>query len=578
MRLISLEASDPGFKKVVFNRRGLSFIRAKQAKTEQSDLNKTYNGVGKSLLIALIHFCLGSDKKPSLGEKLPDWTFYLTIQINEEEIILARSTGEQTYIYINEEKYNFQKCREYLGEKCFKIPSEFPYLSFRSLLPFFIRPKRTSYLHYDKPEERWKPYQQQLCLAFLLGLNIDIARQKHALREEFKNIQDWRKNAKNDELLKRFLSGGQSPDLKVIEIEEKINVLTKDIQSFEIAEDYDDVVKQADVLKRILMENRNELNIIDVQINNIEMNLHIEPELQSDKIVRLYNNAIKVLQESVVRTLQEVEAFHRQLGENRKRRLWGQKTALLSQQKLLETKQHEIQAQIDKCLMYLGEHHAIDMYRSICQQREDLIQQKDRINAHQKLLDEYKEKELSIRQDILKTIEHTRRYLEDSKEYIEKTRDFFRKIAKRFYPNATSGITVECNDGDNQNCYNIEARIESDPSGGIGYVKIFCFDMTLLFYGYRHSMKCLVHDSVIYSETDEIHKVEWFKILGEFFDKNDSDYQYIASINENQLHDIKNNLTPEEYKRIFEDNIVLELTDDGDSGKLLGITVDLDYE
>ena len=37
-------------------------------------------------------------------------------------------------------------------------------------------------------------------------------------------------------------------------------------------------------------------------------------------------------------------------------------------------------------------------------------------------------------------------------------------------------------------------------------------------------------------------------------------------------------MTPEEFKEIVEDNQVLELNDDSDEGKLLGIQVDLEYE
>ena len=55
----------------------------------------------------------------------------------------------------------------------------------------------------------------------------------------------------------------------------------------------------------------------------------------------------------------------------------------------------------------------------------------------------------------------------------------------------------------------------------------------------------------------------------------DSDYQYISTINQNQLDEIQNILSEEEYKKIIEDNTILTLTDESDSEKLLGIKVDL---
>lgn len=86
MRLISLSASESSFKPIVFNKSGVSFILAKQENPEQHDNSKTYNGVGKSLLVALTDFCLGASTRnkitKSLQKTLPDWFFILNVEIN----------------------------------------------------------------------------------------------------------------------------------------------------------------------------------------------------------------------------------------------------------------------------------------------------------------------------------------------------------------------------------------------------------------------------------------------------------------------------------------------------------------
>ena len=66
MKLIELSANKESFKTVPFNKSGLSFIVAKQKNPETSDNGKTYNGVGKSLIILIIHFCLGAKKNITL--------------------------------------------------------------------------------------------------------------------------------------------------------------------------------------------------------------------------------------------------------------------------------------------------------------------------------------------------------------------------------------------------------------------------------------------------------------------------------------------------------------------------------
>lgn len=61
MYLISLTSNNTGFKNVYFNKRGLSIILGDQVDTTPIAEKNTFNGVGKSLLIELIHFCLGAE-------------------------------------------------------------------------------------------------------------------------------------------------------------------------------------------------------------------------------------------------------------------------------------------------------------------------------------------------------------------------------------------------------------------------------------------------------------------------------------------------------------------------------------
>ena len=80
-------------------------------------------------------------------------------------------------------KDKFFFCKR-LESLCFSIPSNFQYLSFRTLLSFFIRPSKQSYQHYDLPIKEFKPYQKQLSNAFLLGLDIDLSDKKMQLNKE----------------------------------------------------------------------------------------------------------------------------------------------------------------------------------------------------------------------------------------------------------------------------------------------------------------------------------------------------------------------------------------------------------
>ncbi len=122
--------------------------------------------------------------------------------------------------------------------------------------------------------------------------------------------------------------------------------------------------------------------------------------------------------------------------------------------------------------------------------------------------------------------------------------------------------------------FDIDAKIESDTSDGINNVKIFCYDLTLLFKGHNHNINFIFHDSRLFDGIDERQKTDIFRtVYEEFFNTNK---QYIATVNQNQLDEIKRLLTDEKFKKIIIDNTILTLTDESDSQKLLGIKVDID--
>jgi len=72
MQLIRLSANHNSFNTVNFNPSGLTLIVGAHSKK-----GSTYNGVGKSLIVELLHFCLGSSKNEEFERKIPQWEFTL---------------------------------------------------------------------------------------------------------------------------------------------------------------------------------------------------------------------------------------------------------------------------------------------------------------------------------------------------------------------------------------------------------------------------------------------------------------------------------------------------------------------
>jgi uncharacterized protein YydD (DUF2326 family) len=578
MQLIRLSANKNSFRTVEFNKTGLSFIVAKQKHPGESDRGKTYNGVGKSLLIVIIHFCLGADKKHyiTFSEKLPNWNFTLEFQIGGQIFLASRRTDEAGNIVLNNKPLSVAKFNEKLQSLCFDIPEGISYLSFRSLLPFFIRPRKESYVSFDAPGKTGSEYQKQIYNSFLLGLDVHLAQEKYKIRKEQDRIKKLTDNFRKDDLLKEFFTGDKDILLALPELNEQIDNIEKDLNKFEVAEDYYETKTKADKIERDLSETKNNITLIENQIKNIEESLIISPDLGRKTIENAYQEVQIIFPDKISKTIDQLEKFYRQLIENRTHKLLLHKQSLLQKWDKNKLSASELGKELNGHLQYLGAHQALDVFIKVNEKLTHLKSKRDSLQKYSQLIDEYDNKSLTVSENLLAATKRTAEYLKNMSEIIDSIRECFRKLAKKFYPDVASGITITNNDGENQMRYNIDAKIEADASDGINNVKIFCYDMSILFMGFGHSIKFLFHDSRIFDGIDERQKAELFRIVYNSF--NNSSKQYIASVNQNQLEEIKKYLTNEEFDRIINEKTVLTLTDDSDSAKLLGIKVDLRYE
>ncbi|HHX11923.1 MAG TPA: DUF2326 domain-containing protein [Clostridiales bacterium] len=308
-------------------------------------------------------------------------------------------------------------------------------------------------------------------------------------------------------------------------------------------------------------------------IKNIDEGLNIKPDISKGDIKNIYEEANVFFNAGTTKRLDELEVFYEKLITNRKKRLLEQRNRLESEIHTKSEKSEHLQNEFNKLMQYLGEHQALDVFVNLSSKSAELKSERDSLKKYQDLQSEYKEKERNANKSLLNLSEITEKYLNEMEPNISGLRSYFRSLGKRFYPNSVSGLAIDVNDKDNQVLFDIEAKIESDTSDGINNVKIFCYDLTLLFQGHNHKMNFVFHDSRLFDGIDERQKAEIFRIAYEEFSNKNK--QYIATVNQNQLSEIKSQFTDEELQKIITDNTVLTLTDESDTQKLLGIKVDI---
>jgi uncharacterized protein YydD (DUF2326 family) len=577
MRLISVRANKETFRPVLFNETGLSFIVAQQKTPGANDDGKTYNGVGKSLLVRIINFCLGAkaDNYKNFCEKLPDWEFYLDFKINVKKFTSMRKTDDAGKIYLNDEEISIQNFNKMMEGFCFSIPEDIGYLSFRSLLPFFLRPAKESYVNCMKPSKTGIEYQSLLNNAFLIGLDINLAEKKYKLRKEQDKIQKMEVVFKDDSLLHDYISGNRDVKLELENISDQLKKIEEDLKIFKIAEDYYEIQRESDNIEGVLYNLNNEIALIQANIDNIENSLkaRIPSSLTVSELERVYSEVKINFTEAVKKTLQDVELFYKNLIINRSKRMSEQKNQFIFYLEEKKRQRGDLQQKFDKLISYLGEHQALDVFIALNKKYSDLTSERNKLLQFQTMQSDYKAKERQTKIEIFELAKITENYLIEIEEGTKKIRDFFRDLAKKFYPQSASGIIIKANEGENQLAFIIDPRIDSDASDGINNVKLFCYDLTILLEGQNHNINFVFHDSRLFDSIDERQLAVIFRVLQNIFTATEK--QYIATINQNQLNNLQRILSVDGYEKIINKNTVLTLTDDTNAEKLLGIKVNI---
>ncbi|MGD9638722.1 MAG: DUF2326 domain-containing protein [Alphaproteobacteria bacterium] len=578
MRLISLSANKDTFKTVEFKKTGLNIIVACKKDTSNESKDKTYNGVGKSLMIEIIHFCLGATPQGNFLEKLVNWIFYLEFEIAGENYKVERAIDNYNKIFMNKEELSVDNFNKKMQKLCFEIPSGIQYLTFRTLIPFFIRRTKGAYSNFADPDGRKKgtEYQKLLNNAFLLGLDVGLIQTKKMLKKDLDNINNLTKQIKKDPVLKEFFIGSKDLGLAKKNLEEEIKELEHKLNETKVAEDYYQTEQEANQIKQQLDNINNQIATSSYQIKNIEQSLKNTPDLSKEKITSIYEEARIIFSNNLSKTLDELEVFNKQLLSNRAKRLAEQKLAIQNNLTAFNNDKKDWEKKLDQKLQYLNAHNAVDVVLKLNNKLSDKKNQKNDYLKYESLLKEYENKELNIKKQFVEEEQKTVDYLNSTEENSDKNMDgFFRRLAKKIYPDATSGITVKNNSGTNQLRYDFDAKIESDSSDGIGSAKIFCYDLTLLFMGSRHKIDFLFHDNRLFSDIDPRQKISMLSEANNLF--NTHNKQYILTLNQNQIDDITE-ISDGEKQKLINDNIILKLTDNSDTEKLLGIKIDLKYD
>ena len=577
MRLVELTANHATFRPVRFNASGLTLVVGKQSDPTDKSLDHSTNGVGKSLLLYLVSFCLGSEANRQLKEKLPGWEFTLSFDIANNRRSVTRSTDNQTWLVVDEKKTSLKAFKLEMGQELFGLGDSTNHLSFRFLMGLFIRQAKPAYISEAKTFDRETPFQSQLRSSYLLGLDQQLPLRKLQLREEHERLDSIRSQFKKDSLLRDYFLGDRDASLELADLDDQITKLQTQSSEFKVAENYALMATEAEETRRKWQSAKNDLNALESSLRQIEASLTTQPDISTETVKEMYKAAQVELPDLVRKKLTEVGEFHRELVESRARRLTTEKHSIERKRDSLTKELRKLGQAKDDYFRFLGTHGALHEYEAIHNRLLEIQRRADRLREFQKLEQECTERTQQNRLEMSQENIRTTEYLKASKSLTDEINERYRSMARRIWPSHTCGLIVHNNESDNKVRFDIDAKIQGDASDGVSETKIFCFDMTVLLGQRNHKMRMVMHDNRLYQGIDPRQCAELFRIAHEVTQV--GQMQYVASVSEATLVAMRDKMEdPTEYDSLFTKNIVLELTDDSEQGKLLGITVDLDYD
>lgn len=574
MRLIRLIANKDSFHPVHFND-GISLIVGKKSNPQEKVDGNTFNGVGKSLIVHLIHFCLASNKIDAFETALPDWVFTLVVEHDYREHTFSRSACKQNVLVVDGEEKTLSETRQLLLSWIVPQPELPASLTFATLLSKFVRRYRSSYIKYNCSSPHDDPYVNLLNNGFLLGINIDLIVKKKKLRDEQEGLRKTERSFKKDPVFRQYYCGQGDVQIDIDELEFSIQQLEKEIAEFKVSSNYHELEVRANSLSYTKKELENARAIIENSIRNIQAALEIQADSSVDNVIKLYSDAQIEISEMIKKTLQEVEDFHKNLIIKRNARLRRELKTHEAELYEITARIGQVGEEMDRLLGYLDTHGALEEYTALNKQLTDLKLRLSHIKEYQNMLKAFQLRLNQIKDEYMLENRKTEKYLDDAETQLKALRQSYFEMAKLFYPKKKSGLIIENNPGENTIRFNIEARIEDDSSDGVNEVKLFCFDM-LMAMQHSSSLGFIIHDSRLLANMDPRQRAMLYRVAYDVCQEHH--IQYITSINEDALLSIEDLMDGDEFKTILTDNTVLYLNDDSPRSKLLGIQVDIDLE
>jgi uncharacterized protein YydD (DUF2326 family) len=569
------------FRKVEF-KVGLNLILADRSTA--STAKDTTNALGKSTLIDIIDFCLGSGARAGSGlcvDALKGWSFTLDVTIGGHRVQVSRSTDQHGFIEVSgttsgwpiqpamnkkldARGLDVKDWRHVLGWAFFGYlarneNSEYQ-PSPRSLISYFIRSQPAAYVDPFKHFGAQKTWDLQLHNAFLIGLDWTKASRWQILKDQKKAIDALKEAVKTGAIDAQLGTLGEL-EAERVQLEGEVDREREGLSSFRVHPQYRDIQERADVLTTRIHELTNASMVNQRRLTRYSESLATERSPEEGKLEELYQEAGVAFPQTIKKTLDEARSFHRQIVENRQHFIASEIDRLRIRLNDSDLELGRLTDERASILSILAGRGALDELTTLQERhsvtKEKLEAVKTRIQQLRQMTakrDEIKVATVELRKSTEVDYEERRAIWSNALRLFSENSEALYKVPGR--------LMIDIADTG----YQFGVEIPGSPSEGIGKMKIFCYDLMLITFLRQRGLGLdfLIHDSTIFDGVDPRQRAHAIERASQLSERHG--FQYICALNSDMVptSDFSTGFDYSKYVR-------LRLTDTDASGSLLGI-------
>lgn len=560
MKLIKLYSNLEGFRSINFNLTGLSFVFG-----EQSDLKSTYNGTGKTLMVALIDFCLGSNKKPQLQALNCD--FFLDYLDNGTSHTIKRNTIKQNEVFLDDQKYTLNSFKEKISETINLNKS--PNISARTKLAMVCRFKKAAFIDPVDSGDGATEFQHILNLLDEFGFDLSLSYQKNKNNTDLNISKKVVKQLKSKDIKDVLVDNDRDIKTEKAKIQRKIIEKEEQLKKFKVAENIEELKGELANLREKYNNGLNRLVILNKKADKIRKSLKENIYYDEKRTLEKYNEYKEIFGNDIIKNIDDVIMFHNDLLGKRIARQNLEFNEINKQIDLLEKEIDIYKKRIDDIYESLNNKIDLTELNSILSEITQLKIKYEKLNSYSEILKQQDDKQMLIKKDFTEQDIFAQKYIEEMDKEIDKISNKFNDYAFAMYgDDIDSYISIKNNTNMSSIRYNIEIKIPNDGSDGISNAKIMCFDLTLKALG-KTKYEFLIHDNKIFYGLDYSVVA---KLLKKIYQEN-IDFQYIITMNQSDYNELKNEINDDDlFNNMIESNIKIKLTE---NDKLLGKTIEI---